>query len=185
MLRKTNIQTSPGFSLVAIAVFFLMVILLSACGGQESPAGNAPAPVNSSMNDVTSSNNADQPEISDSDSEPEAAPTETAAEPTEASVAEPQAADGVSFAAEVFPIIDSRCVNCHGGERVEGDLILRSYADLMAGSESGQVIVPGDAENSLLVQLISELKMPKRGPKLTPVQIQLITDWVNQGALDN
>ena len=183
MLRKTNIQTSPGFSLVAIAVFFLMVILLSACGGQESPAGNAPGPENSSMNDVTSSNNADQPKISDS--EAEAAPTEAMAEPTEASVAEPQAADGVSFAAEVFPIIDSRCVNCHGGERVEGDLILRSYADLMAGSESGQVIVPGDAENSLLVQLISELKMPKRGPKLTPVQIQLITDWVNQGALDN
>lgn len=60
-----------------------------------------------------------------------------------------------------------------------------TYDDLMAGGKDGQVVLPGDAANSLLVQLITELKMPKRGPKLTPVQIQAITDWVNQGALNN
>jgi len=27
--------------------------------------------------------------------------------------------------------------------------------------------------------------MPKRGPKLTPDQVQLVVDWINQGALDN
>jgi hypothetical protein len=55
----------------------------------------------------------------------------------------------------------------------------------MAGSENGLVIVPGDAENSLLVELVATQEMPKRGPKLTPPQVQIITDWVNQGALDN
>jgi hypothetical protein len=76
-------------------------------------------------------------------------------------------------------------VNCHGGERVEEGLLLRSYAELMSGSDNGPVIIPGDAQNSLLVELVVNQKMPKRGPKLTPPQVQLIIDWVNQGALDN
>jgi hypothetical protein len=62
---------------------------------------------------------------------------------------------------------------------------LKTYASLMAGSENGPVITPGDAANSLLVELVTNQKMPKRGPKLTPPQVQLIMDWVNQGALDN
>ncbi len=55
----------------------------------------------------------------------------------------------------------------------------------MAGSDNGPVVIAGDASNSLLVELIANQKMPKRGAKLTPSQVQLITDWVNQGALDN
>ena len=62
---------------------------------------------------------------------------------------------------------------------------MKSYADIMAGSDNGPVIVPGDADNSLMVELLLANKMPKRGPKLTPPQTQLIVDWVNQGALDN
>ncbi|HEX5809988.1 MAG TPA: hypothetical protein VFY25_15070, partial [Anaerolineales bacterium] len=60
-----------------------------------------------------------------------------------------------------------------------------THAELMAGSDNGAVIIPGDAANSLLVELVATQKMPKRGPKLTPPQVQLITDWVNQGAPDN
>ena len=62
---------------------------------------------------------------------------------------------------------------------------IERHAALMAGSENGAVIVPGDAANSLLVELVATQEMPKRGPKLTPPQVQIITDWVNQGALDN
>jgi hypothetical protein len=76
-------------------------------------------------------------------------------------------------------------VNCHGGDRTEEGLVLKTHGDLMAGSDNGPVVAPGDAENSLLVELVTTQKMPKRGPKLTPPQIQLITDWVNQGALNN
>jgi mono/diheme cytochrome c family protein len=113
-----------------------------------------------------------------------AVPTDTA-QPTEAPASEPAPATGVSFASDVSPILNSRCVNCHGGDRVEEGLILRSYSDLIAGSDNGPVITPGSAADSLLVELISNQKMPKRGPKLTPPQVQLIADWVNQGALDN
>ena len=91
----------------------------------------------------------------------------------------------VSFSGEILPLIESRCINCHGGDRTEEGLSLRTHADILAGSENGAVIVPGDAANSLLAEMVAEQKMPKRGPKLTPPQVQLIIDWINQGALDN
>jgi len=84
-----------------------------------------------------------------------------------------------------LPIIQSRCIGCHGRDRIEEGLDMNTHASLMAGSDNGPVIVPGDAANSLLVEMVATQKMPKRGPKLTPPQVQLITDWVSQGALDN
>jgi hypothetical protein len=76
-------------------------------------------------------------------------------------------------------------VNCHGQERVEKNLNLKTYADMMQGSENGPVVTPGNAADSKLVEMIVNQKMPKRGPKLTPPQVQLFTEWVNQGAPNN
>jgi hypothetical protein len=36
-----------------------------------------------------------------------------------------------------------------------------------------------------MAEMIVSQKMPKRGPKLTPPQVQTIIDWINQGALNN
>ena len=69
--------------------------------------------------------------------------------------------------------------------QTELESTLTAYASLMNGSERGPVVVAGDAANSALANLISSGKMPKRGPKLTPEQVQLIIDWINQGALNN
>jgi len=91
----------------------------------------------------------------------------------------------VSFANDVLPILNSRCANCHGGNRTEEGLILLTYADIVRGSDNGPVIVAGNADGSFLVEQVVSQEMPKRGPKLTPPQIQLIIDWINQGALEN
>ena len=91
----------------------------------------------------------------------------------------------ISYARDVQPILESRCAGCHFGEFTSAELHMDSYQSLMAGSENGPVIVPGSARKSLLVQKISLGEMPKRGPKLTPTQIQLITDWINAGAEQN
>jgi len=101
------------------------------------------------------------------------------AQPTETPI------PGISFATDVLPIMKSRCINCHGGQETEEGLDLTSYEALMAGSENGPVISPGDANNSPLGQALIEREMPKRGPKLKPEQAQLIIDWINAGALDN
>ena len=93
--------------------------------------------------------------------------------------------DSVSYADDVRPILESRCGSCHMGLFVSAGLHMDTYASLMTGSQHGPVIVPGKADDSLLVKKLLEGKMPKRGPKLTPAQIQIIADWINAGALDN
>jgi hypothetical protein len=55
----------------------------------------------------------------------------------------------------------------------------------MAGSNDGTVIAAGSSAESVLVDLAASGKMPKRGPKLTAEQIQIISDWINAGALNN
>jgi len=94
-------------------------------------------------------------------------------------------AEEVSYVNDVQPILESRCGNCHMGEFVSEGLHMDTYESLMEGSDHGPVIVPGDAGESLLVQQLVKGKMPKRGPKLTPAQIQIITNWIEAGALNN
>jgi hypothetical protein len=64
-------------------------------------------------------------------------------------------------------------------------LVLKSYDDLMQGSENGSVVEPGDPGNSLLIDKIVTGKMPKTGPKLLPKQIRTIIEWVQAGAPNN
>ena len=152
-----------------ILIAILVLGLLTACS-----AGPAEAPASSSS-----------PEPAAPTAAPLPADTAAGQQPTVPPTSEPAQAATISFSADVFPILQSRCVNCHGGDKVEEGLIMTSHADIMAGSENGPIITPGDANNSLMAELILSQKMPKRGPKLTPPQVQTIVDWINQGALDN
>lgn len=91
----------------------------------------------------------------------------------------------VSFAADILPMLEKSCANCHGGNRTEKGLNVTSYAALMNGSDKGPVVVAGDSANSSLATLVANGKMPKRGAKLTPEQVELIIAWINAGALNN
>lgn len=71
------------------------------------------------------------------------------------------------------------------GEYTSNDLNMDTYKDLMEGSHNGPIIVAGNANDSLLVEKISSGEMPKRGPKLTPAQVQVISEWIEAGALNN
>jgi uncharacterized membrane protein len=157
---------------ILIALVITAAIILSACGGQTSsnPAG------------TVGSGSTSAPALQAATSNPPAA-TAPAAPSTQANDASKPAS--VSFSKDIMPILQSRCVNCHGGQRTEKILNMTSYSDLMAGSENGPVVVPGDVNNSPLVQLVLQGKMPKRGPKLLPDQVQLLTTWVEEGAPNN
>ncbi len=156
-----------------IAIVILTVGLLSACAAQSTPTATSVAQPTEQI--LRATEVATQPPLS----------TDTAA-PTEAVATQPAAQGAtVSFTNDILPIIESRCINCHGGQRTEKGLDLKTFDSLMAGSENGPIVTPGDAAHSKFVELVANQKMPKRGPKLTPPQIQLFTDWVNQGAPDN
>ena len=164
--------------LYLFATLITLVLLLAACGAESPAPANSPAE-NTAPDPVEqpAEENPAAPEPTQAEAAPTGEPTQTVEQPAEEA--------GISFSAEVFPILESRCLNCHGGERVEGEFLVTSYNDLMTSGESAPVIVPGDASASYLAELLIDQKMPKRGPKLSPVQVQTITDWVNQGALDN
>lgn len=99
----------------------------------------------------------------------------------------------VSFKADVQPILERNCVVCHhpGAEGYEtSGLSLESYGNLMKGKNGEPVIVPGSANSSVLVRAVDQnanppIVMPHRNPLLPKKDIQLIKEWVNQGALDN
>ncbi len=110
-------------------------------------------------------------------------PADASASPTAEAVA--QAGGAVSFSRDILPIFNETCIKCHGGDKTEKGLDMKSYSALLAGSERGAVVVPGDANGSRLAQLVVNGKMPKRGPKLSSEQVQLILDWINSGAQNN
>ncbi|MDH3674091.1 MAG: hypothetical protein OES12_01240, partial [Anaerolineae bacterium] len=124
---------------------------------------------------------------------PSPTPTETLqpATDTPAPAGDTADAEVVSFSEDVFPIIERRCVKCHGGPkddgtlRIEEGLKMTSYADILAGSWNGSVIEPGSAEDSYLVEQIVTGEMPKKEPRLLPGEVRLIRAWIDAGAPDN
>lgn len=159
------------FAATPLAALFV----LAACAGSAPSASQPAAPI------ATNIQVAEMPVVQ----VPTQDATATPASEPDSTQAAPSAPGEVSFSRDILPILQSHCINCHGGQRTSEGLDLKTYEDLMAGSKNGSVVTTGDAARSLFVTLAVEGKMPKRGPKLTPDQIKLLTDWVNAGAPNN
>ena len=91
-----------------------------------------------------------------------------------------------SFNADISPILTDRCAiaECHV---VDGphDIDLRTYDSVIKGGDEGAIVIAADAMESEMVEEIAEGKMPPEGPPLEAAQIQLIIDWINEGAKNN
>jgi hypothetical protein len=91
------------------------------------------------------------------------------------------------FEDSVRPLLETHCLECHGGDERGGGLSLESSADWQRGGDSGSVIVVGDAEASLLVRAVRytdpELQMPPSGP-LTQREVAVLEEWIRRGAID-
>lgn len=80
---------------------------------------------------------------------------------------------GVTYAADIQPILKGTCFGCHGPERQRGGLRLDSLEAVLKGGEDGKVIVPGKSEKSDLVIAVARLDPekampPTRGPGRGP-----------------
>lgn len=97
----------------------------------------------------------------------------------------------VSFHKQVKPILQARCQGCHQPAKAQGDFQMTDFAQLLAGGESEeQAIVPGDPDASnLIAQIISdadgEAAMPPNGKPLSAIEVDLIRNWISQGAKDD
>jgi hypothetical protein len=91
----------------------------------------------------------------------------------------------VSYQFDIQPLFTSECFHCHGGA---GGLDLQSYDDLMAGGNSGAVVIAGDPDSSRLIDRLDGTitpTMPADGPPLTGPEIARIEQWIREGAQDN
>ncbi|MFG0285830.1 MAG: PSD1 and planctomycete cytochrome C domain-containing protein [Phycisphaerales bacterium JB039] len=96
----------------------------------------------------------------------------------------------ISFNRDIRPIL-SRCLKCHGPDPAvrEADLRLDDPDQVGLPAASGaRAIVPGDPDASELIRRIAtrdpDLRMPplEAGDALTPAEIELLRDWIAQGA---
>lgn len=113
----------------------------------------------------------------------------------------------------VAEILTKTCAlpECHRGDAAENGLSFESYSKMIKGSigrhfgahdhenlpktmhgtvYGGSPVVPFDAENSLMYNLITGnitdpgLRMPFEDETLSPSQINILKDWINKGARD-
>jgi len=90
----------------------------------------------------------------------------------------------ISFEKDVMPIFKANCISCHKADKKKGKLDMSSYSELMKGGKQGSPVKAGDPSKSLIIEMISgkEPEMPEKGDKLTETQVQVISDWIKQGA---
>jgi len=97
---------------------------------------------------------------------------------------EPAPGEAVSpgFAKDIEGIVSKYCFECHGAENQEADLDLRTVDSILTGGESGPAIVPGNPEQSILLDMIHDEHMPPEGEVLTASDIELVRLWIVSGA---
>ena len=88
----------------------------------------------------------------------------------------------VDYETQIQTIFNNNCTSCHQYGSQNG-LNLTTYAGVMNGGTSGAAIVAGDHANSLLWVRVDNGSMPPSG-NLSSDQINLIAQWIDEGALE-
>jgi hypothetical protein len=95
--------------------------------------------------------------------------------------------DSISFNEQVRPILNKKCIVCHGGVKKNGGFSLLFEEEAKGNTKSGKpAIIEGDAEHSEFIKRLTdhdpEKRMPKDADPLTDEEIETLTKWVNEGA---
>ena len=91
----------------------------------------------------------------------------------------------VSLATDVMPLMEKHCWECHSEESAELGLKLDTYEGIMAGSDYGTVVEVGDADGSLLVDMIASGDMPEDGDPMPAAELDILKAWIAEGANNN
>lgn len=95
--------------------------------------------------------------------------------------------DRVDFSTQIKPILNNKCITCHGGVKKSGGFSLLFEEEAFAVNKSGKpAIIPGNASGSELIKRLHEtdpeLRMPYEKSPLSEEEIDLLTRWIDQGA---
>jgi hypothetical protein len=93
------------------------------------------------------------------------------------------AAPPPTFRADIRPILQAKCVTCHGtSDKLKGGLDVRTVAAILKGGESGPALVRGEPERSPLWEAVATDQMPPGKVKLTPAEKEKLRRWIAGGA---
>ncbi|MDA0315688.1 MAG: DUF1553 domain-containing protein [Bacteroidetes bacterium] len=93
----------------------------------------------------------------------------------------------VDFSTDIKPIFNKHCISCHGGVKKNGGFSLLFEEEAFAANESGHpAIVPGSSSSSELIKRLThsdpETRMPYQRAQLSEEEIELLKNWIDQGA---
>lgn len=90
-----------------------------------------------------------------------------------------------TYSKSVQPILEKNCYSCHT-DKHKGGLRIDSVAAMLKGGESGPAIVPGNPDQSLLVEAVryqdDDLQMPPKGP-MPAEDVAVLVSWIRAGAV--
>jgi hypothetical protein len=91
------------------------------------------------------------------------------------------------FTKDVLPILEDRCIKCHGPDKQKAKLRLDQRPTMLKGGDSGlPSIVPDKPEKSFLIEVVKqldpEMAMPPKGDPLTREQVATLEKWIAEGA---
>ncbi|MBM3289412.1 MAG: hypothetical protein FJY92_04600, partial [Candidatus Hydrogenedentes bacterium] len=98
-----------------------------------------------------------------------------------------QPAPKADFHAEILPILDKHCMECHNRDAHKGGLGLGSADEALKGGDSGVAAYrPGNSAESAIVQRVTStdpgFRMPAKGDPLSEAEIALLKKWIDEGA---
>ena len=104
-------------------------------------------------------------------------------------MANPMAEQVEFFEKNIRSVLAEHCYECHNSsDKAKGGLALDWQGGLAKGGDSGPVLVAGKPGSSRWLRVIrheeKDLKMPKDGPRLSPVIVQNFERWIAMGAPD-
>lgn len=93
----------------------------------------------------------------------------------------------IDFMAQVKPILNKRCISCHGGVKQNADFSVLFRKEALDTTESGKLaIIPGDPDHSEMIRRINlkdpEERMPYKEEPLSREEIGILTQWIKEGA---
>lgn len=105
----------------------------------------------------------------------------------DAKTPEPSLADSLSpndklFMDKIAPLLAEHCLECHDAGTQKGKLDLSRRESAFAGGGSGEVIVPGNAAESYLLESVMTGEMPKDREPLSAAEQAWIQEWIAGGA---
>ena len=87
----------------------------------------------------------------------------------------------------IGPILQQKCVSCHGPEKIKGNLLLNTPENILKGGKDGTILMAQNGKEALLFQrihlpLTDDKHMPPDGKTpLTPQELLILTRWIEAG----